>query len=91
MLARLEQEYEREGKREWMEIMRPALTGDRASLRHREIAEKLGVTEGAARVAVHRLRQRYRSLIRAEVANTVASPGEVDEEMRHLFEVLARG
>ena len=42
------------------------------------------------KVAVHRLRQRYRELLRAEIANTVASPGEVDAEMRHLFNVLAR-
>ena len=46
--------------------------------------------EGGVKVAVHRMRQRYRELLRAEIANTVASPGEVDAEMHHLFNVLAR-
>jgi RNA polymerase sigma-70 factor (ECF subfamily) len=49
------------------------------------------MTETAARVAVHRLRQRYRQLIRAEVASTVASPEEVDAEMSHLFQALTNG
>jgi len=91
VLARLEKEYDRDGKAEWMEAMRPALTNDSGSILYSDIAVKLGMTETAARVAVHRLRQRYRRLIRAEVASTVASPGEVDEEMHHLFQVLARG
>ena len=47
------------------------------------------MTEGAVKVAVHRLRQRYRQLLREEIANTVATPAEVDEEMHHLFAVLA--
>ncbi len=88
VLLNLEQEYEREGKNEWFEAMRPVLTTDRESIHYAEIGEKLGMTETAARVAVHRLRQRYRRLIRAEVAHTVATPGEVDEEMHHLFQVL---
>jgi RNA polymerase sigma factor (sigma-70 family) len=91
VLVRLEAEYGREGKQEWMEAMRPALTADRSSIRYGDIAEKLGTTETAARVAVHRLRQRYRRLLRAEVASTVASPEEVEEEMHHLFQVLAGG
>lgn len=89
VLARLEREYGREGKPELLEAMRPALTMDRGSICYGAIAEKLGVNETAARVAVHRLRQRYRRLLRAEVANTVATPEEVDEEMQHLFRVLA--
>ena len=91
VLARLEEEYGRVGKGEWMEAMRPALTNDSSSICYSGIARKLGMTETAARVAVHRLRQRYRRLIRAEVASTVASPGEADEEMHHLFQVLAGG
>ena len=47
------------------------------------------MSEGAVKVAVHRLRQRYRDLLRAEIANTVAGPNEVDEELRYLFSVLA--
>lgn len=89
VLARLEREYDREGKRDLLEAMRPALTVDRARICYHELAEKLGMTETAVRVAVHRLRQRYRRLIRAEVASTVADPEEVQEEMRHLFNILA--
>jgi hypothetical protein len=47
------------------------------------------MTEGAVGVAVHRLRQRYRELLRSEIAHTVASPDLVDEELRHLFTALA--
>ena len=47
------------------------------------------MTEGAVKVAVHRLRQRYRELLRASVANTVADPLEVDGELRHLMNVLS--
>jgi RNA polymerase sigma-70 factor (ECF subfamily) len=74
-----------------MEAMRPALATDRGALNYADMAHKLGITEAAARVAVHRLRQRYRQLIRAEVASTVASPEEVEAEMRHLFQVLTNG
>jgi RNA polymerase sigma factor (sigma-70 family) len=88
VLARLEEEYRSEGKHTWMEAMRPALTTDRGAIDYAEMAHKLGVTETAARVAVHRLRQRYRQLIRAEVASTVASPEEAEAEMHHLFRVL---
>jgi RNA polymerase sigma-70 factor (ECF subfamily) len=88
VLARLEEEFRREGKQAWMEAMRPALTTDRGAIDYAEMAHKLGITETAARVAVHRLRQRYRRLVRAEVADTVASPEEVEAEMHHLFQVL---
>jgi RNA polymerase sigma factor (sigma-70 family) len=88
VLAKLEEEFAREGKAEWMRVMRPALTSDRGSIDYAEIAAKLGMTETASRVAVHRLRQQYRRLIRAEVAHTVAGPEEVEEEIRHLFKVL---
>jgi RNA polymerase sigma factor (sigma-70 family) len=90
VLARLEAEYRREGKQAWLETLRPALTADRDALNYAGMAAELGMTETAVRVAVHRLRQRYRQLLRAEVASTVASPGEVEAEMRHLFQVLTR-
>ncbi len=90
-LRRLEAEYASEGKSAWLEAMRPALTADRAAINYGAMAAKLGMTETAARVAVHRLRQRYRRLIQAEVASTVAGPEEVADEMRHLFRVLAGG
>jgi RNA polymerase sigma-70 factor (ECF subfamily) len=91
VLLRLAAEYASEGKSEWLAAMRPALIADRGSIHYADLAGKLGLTETAARVAVHRLRQRYRRLIQAEVASTVAGPEEVAEEMRHLFRVLAGG
>jgi RNA polymerase sigma-70 factor (ECF subfamily) len=90
VLVRLEQEFAAEGKTEWMEAMRPALTFDQDTV-YGDIAGRLGITETAARVAVHRLRKRYRQMIRTEVAGTVGSKEDVDSEMRHLFEVLAKG
>lgn len=88
VLNALETEYQRDGKGAWIEAMRPVLTADRDGLDYGAIASRLGLTETAARVAAHRLRQRYRRLIRASVASTVAAPDEVEEEMRHLFQAL---
>jgi len=53
-----------------------------------QIARRLGLSEGALRVAVHRLRQRYRELLREEIAHTVASPEDIDEEIRQVFACL---
>ena len=50
-----------------------------------EIAARLKLTEAAVKMAVHRLRARYRALLRAEIAHTVSAPEEIDGEIRHLF------
>lgn len=86
---RLRTEYEQEGKAELFSELSPCLVGDRASLPYAELAKKLATSEGAVKSAVHRLRQRYRQLLRDEIAQTVAEPGEVDEELRHLFTALS--
>jgi RNA polymerase sigma-70 factor (ECF subfamily) len=91
VLARLEDDYRNEGKQAWMDTMRSALTTDRGAIDYTEVARGLEITETAARVAVHRLRKRYRQLIRVEVGRTVASPVEIEMELRHLFHVLANG
>ena len=57
--------------------------------RYAELARHLAVSEGAIKVAVHRMRRSFRRLLREEIADTVARPEEVDEEIRHLFAVLA--
>ena len=67
--------------------MKPALTGGKAA--YAEIAARLHAQETAVRVAAHRLRLRYRDLIRAEIAETVAGPDEVDAELARLFAALA--
>jgi DNA-directed RNA polymerase specialized sigma24 family protein len=69
------------------ERLKPCLTGvDHA--RYGEIAEALGTTENAVKAAVHRLRQGYGRLLREEIAQTVADPAEVDDEVRHLLAVV---
>ena len=78
-------------KLELFETLKPCLLGDRENQPYALLAKKLGLTEGAVKVAVHRLRQRYRQLLREEIAHTVATPAEVDEEMRYLVAVLAGG
>ena len=88
-LKQLEGEYRQDGKGELFEALYPALEGDDRP-HYATLAGLLGMTEGAVRVAVYRLRQRYRELLRAVVAQTVADPLEVDEELRHMMRVLER-
>ena len=54
-----------------------------------DIGRPLNLTEGAVKVAVHRLRKRFREVLRAEVAHTVARPEDIDDELRHLIAVLS--
>jgi len=89
VLRRLEAEQQTEGKAALFARLKPCLAGESASLPYGQIAGATGLSEGAVKVAVHRLRQRYRELLRAEIAQTVASTEDVDAEMRHLFHVLA--
>jgi len=88
-LQRLRQEHVREGKQDLFEQLKVTLTEASRSVRYAEIAAQLEMSEGAVKVAVHRLRQRYRELLRAEIADTVATLGEVEEEIRALFSALA--
>lgn len=69
--------------------LRQTLLGLRESQPYAELAVKLDLSESAVKVAVHRLRKRYRDLIRDEIANTLDDPREVEGEMRYLFQVLA--
>ena len=89
VLRRLRQEYAAAGREKLFEELKPTLTEARRSVRYAEIAIRLGSSEGAVKVAVHRLRQRYREVLRAEIADTVAGPGEVEDELRNLFAALA--
>ncbi len=88
-LARLRENYQAGGRLPVFEALKGFIWGDQAVLSYPEVAARLELTEGALKVAVHRLRVRYRELLRAEVAQTVATPGEVDEELKHLAAVLA--
>jgi RNA polymerase sigma-70 factor (ECF subfamily) len=87
----LRAEYEKGGKAALFDALKPSLAGRSETQPYAELAASLGMTEAAVKVAVHRLRERYRRRLQAEVAHTLASPSEVDSELRHLFRVLARG
>jgi len=88
VLNRLEGEYQSEGKIELFAGLKQTLTGSRESQPYAELSPLLGMNESAVKVAVHRLRKRYRELIRAEIANTLDQSEDVDGEMQHLFKVL---
>ena len=88
-LNRLEAEHQRLGKGSDFAALNPALTLDRGDIPYATLAAQLGVSEPAARMAVHRLRKRFRQLFREEIALTVAEPDEVDEEIRQLVAALA--
>lgn len=87
-LNRLRAEYVSCGKTELFEELKPMLEGDTGQGECQRIAARLQMTSNAVAVTIHRLRQRYRELIRFEVALTVSNPHEVDTEMRTLLEVL---
>lgn len=89
VITRLRDENVAEGKGGQYEILKPFLMVGRGEIPYAQAATTLKMTEGAVRVAVHRLRQRYRVLLREEVVQTLASPTQADEEMRALFSALA--
>lgn len=89
VLSRLECEYQSEGKTELFAALKQTLMGTRESQPYAELVARLGMNEGAVKVAVHRLRKRYRELIRDEIAGTLDGMQDVEDEMRHLFSVLA--
>ena len=85
-LVRLRTAVQAEGKGEQFEALKGSLTGIEPP--RSETSARLGMTEGAVKVAVHRLRRRYRELLRAEIAETVSDPSDVDDEMRYLVAAL---
>jgi DNA-directed RNA polymerase specialized sigma24 family protein len=88
VLESLKLELAGQGKEADFGVLKTFLVQDNTP--YADAAEKLNTTEGALKVAVHRLRKRYRDLFRAEIANTVASPDEVDDEIRYLARALRR-
>ena len=85
----LQREFAEAGKAAHFQVLKPWLEGESAGLSQADAAARLGLNEGAVKVAIHRLRKRFREVIRAELAQTVGSPAEVDEELRYLVEVLS--
>ena len=90
VLGQLRAEQVKDGRERQFDQLRPFLLEDGAARPQAEIAAELGLSEGAVKQAVFRLRQRYQNLLRAEVANTVATFGDVEPELRHLAAALRR-
>jgi RNA polymerase sigma-70 factor (ECF subfamily) len=89
-LAALREEFKQAGKATEYACLKGFLTADRGAISYAEVAARLGASEGAARVAVHRLRRRFREIYRQQVAHTVASPEEIEDEIRYLRAILSR-
>jgi RNA polymerase sigma-70 factor (ECF subfamily) len=89
VLGKLQREFQDDDRGREFDRFKGYLTGDEVKVPYRELAAKLGSTEAAVRTSVHRLRQRFGNILREEIAETVASAKEVDDEMRHLLRVLA--
>lgn len=85
VIERLQAEFAAEGKARQFEQLKVFLTAGKGAVPHADVARSLSMDEGAVRVAVHRLRKRYRELLRDEIADTLADSAQVDEEMRALF------
>jgi len=88
-MARLQDEFCSAKKRKVFDQLKVYLTVKKDSIPYRQVADKLKMTQGAVKVAVHRLRHRYRELLRDEIAQTVATEEQIDEEIRDLFAALA--
>lgn len=88
--VRLQRDYESGGQGGLFASLRFCLTGSRSDLPYAELAGRLGLSEPAVRVAVHRLRKRYRQFLRDEIAQTVARPEDVEDELRELRLALSR-
>jgi len=89
-MARLRQEFAEAGKQDEFAHLKVFLTAEKGAIGYAEIASKTGMAEGAVRVAVHRLRRRFREVFREEIAHTVARPEDIDEEVRHLLDALSQ-
>jgi RNA polymerase sigma-70 factor (ECF subfamily) len=89
-LARLRKEYSDRGRLEIFEQLKTTLTEGRSDVAYAEIAARLGMSEASVKMAVHRLRQRYREVLRAEIAETVAQESEVEDELREVFRALSQ-
>ena len=85
VIGRLQKECEADGKAEWFGQLKVFLAAGKGESAPSEVAKSLGLEEGTVRVAIHRLRKRYRALLREEIAQTLADDSQVDAEMRVLF------
>jgi RNA polymerase sigma-70 factor (ECF subfamily) len=89
VLSRLRDEQIDAGKLKSFEVLQPFLSLDRESANYAEAAVALDLTESAVRVAAHRLRKRYRELLRDEISHTVVKLEDVEDELKYLFSALS--
>jgi RNA polymerase sigma-70 factor (ECF subfamily) len=87
-LARLKQEFTASGRAEEFEQLKTFLSKEPGSVSYAGLAPAMGMSEGALRVAVHRLRRRFREVFREEISHTVADAADIDEEVRYLLKAL---
>jgi RNA polymerase sigma-70 factor (ECF subfamily) len=90
-LNRLEAEFAASGRRVYFEALKNCLMAERGAIDYAAVAKQIGANEGAARVAVHRLRKRFREIYREEISQTLADGTDLDAELRHLAAALAAG
>lgn len=88
-LAALQAEFANAGRLAQFEVLKPWLAGSDGAVSQADAAHRLGLSEGAVKVAVHRLRKRFRELVRAEIEQTVGDDEDIETELRYLVEVLA--
>ena len=88
--SRLHEEFNKAGNSVLFERLKDRVAGEKNDPTYAQIAAELQRAEGTIKSDVHRMRERFRELVREEVANTVSSPEEVNEELRHLFRVFSR-
>jgi RNA polymerase sigma-70 factor (ECF subfamily) len=89
VMQRLAEDFAAAGKGGFFEALKAFLVGESHSETYAELASKFGVSEAALKMKVQRMRHRYQRLLREEIARTVASPEEVEDEIRYLFRVLS--
>jgi len=88
-LRRLGDECEKRGRRRVFDVLSSCLAAEREDVSYAKLSKTLGVAEAAVKRLVHRLRERYRALLREEVAQTVEKPDEIDDELRYLCSALS--
>lgn len=88
ILIRLTEEHASTEKRALFDRLRPCMTGEETAMPYRQLAAELAMSEGAVKVAIHRLRKRFGELLRQEIAQTVAGDAEVEQEIRDLFAAI---
>ena len=88
VFARLREEFAHAGKVREFDRFKGFLNGDEPGVSYKQVGAELGMKEGAVKVAIHRMRARFHEVLREEVADTVADPGDVSDEIRYLMAAI---